>query len=422
MTAVNERLLEHYARVAYANLRFGIPHKNIPGYLTDPGKTLIRFGFPKSAMATPFDIQSNMPPINAGTMTTLQSMAMDARQGDFGGAQASVLQGLTIQIKGGQEVWHYDGFSIPFDRKMSGSNEFAWGVEGADGRDIFNRVIRKTPELFEPVLPGQKMPVQVTTACFKSEADGSEALIFIGVPKARSNSIQARYSFFVSDTFLDSTRDKIGTRMFNRVVQEDSTEFFLDRQCIVLPAGVFEYSMEILDQTDQRVGVFRDRLTVPDFYTPGLQMSDLLLATSVEDKSDDSDPFAYKGYSIVPAFSRSFVSGAEIYLFYEIYNLAQQDGRTSYHVEISLSRPKEKRGSVGAAISPLLKSLQLKNDTPEIVTVSYSYAGNSRDERHSRLIDLANHEAGEWVLTIRVSDRISGGIAERRTNFNIRSR
>lgn len=450
LTAVNERLLEHYARVAYANLRFSIPHKNIPGYRTDPGKTLIRFGFPKAAMGTPFGMRSNMPPIDAGlqevdlgisptpftetrdntpgrifrttnarTANALQSLAVGTRQGAFGGAQVSVTQGTTMQIKSGQEIWQYDGFSIPFDRKMSGSYEFAWGVESADGRDIFNRVIRKTPELFDPVLPGQKMPLRVTTVCFKSELGGSEALIFTGIPKAHGDSIRSEYGFFVFDTLFHAMRDKIGTRILRQVVRQDTTELFLDQQLMVLPAGNYDYSMEILDLTDQRVGVFRDRLLVPDFSAPGLQMSDVLLTKTVTEKSGANVPFIYKGYSIVPAFSQVFEAGAKLHLYFEIYNLAMQVRRTNYRLEFSLSRPKDKRGGVSATISSLLETLNLKRDEPEMVTVSYSYSGDSHDERHGQSIDLANHDAGDWILTIRVVDVFGGDEIEMSQSFQI---
>ncbi|MCI0495298.1 GWxTD domain-containing protein, partial [candidate division KSB1 bacterium] len=46
LTAVNERELEHFSRVAYANLRFSNLEKKIEGWRTDRGKVLIRYGKP----------------------------------------------------------------------------------------------------------------------------------------------------------------------------------------------------------------------------------------------------------------------------------------------------------------------------------------------------------------------------------------
>lgn len=46
LTPYNERLLEHYTRIAYSNLRFGIPKLNITGWKTDRGTVVIRYGVP----------------------------------------------------------------------------------------------------------------------------------------------------------------------------------------------------------------------------------------------------------------------------------------------------------------------------------------------------------------------------------------
>ena len=44
LTAFSERRMEHYGRVAYANLRYGQRLKGIPGWQTDRGKAYIKFG------------------------------------------------------------------------------------------------------------------------------------------------------------------------------------------------------------------------------------------------------------------------------------------------------------------------------------------------------------------------------------------
>ncbi|MSS72197.1 MAG: GWxTD domain-containing protein [Candidatus Latescibacteria bacterium] len=44
LTPFNERRMEHYNRVAYANLRFGLPEEGIPGWKTEQGQVYIRYG------------------------------------------------------------------------------------------------------------------------------------------------------------------------------------------------------------------------------------------------------------------------------------------------------------------------------------------------------------------------------------------
>ena len=44
LTSQNERRMEHYGRVAYANLRFSVPSRNIEGWKTVRGQTYIKYG------------------------------------------------------------------------------------------------------------------------------------------------------------------------------------------------------------------------------------------------------------------------------------------------------------------------------------------------------------------------------------------
>lgn len=46
LTAVNERRLEHYARLAFAELRYGDPDRGRRGWDTDPGRVVVRYGEP----------------------------------------------------------------------------------------------------------------------------------------------------------------------------------------------------------------------------------------------------------------------------------------------------------------------------------------------------------------------------------------
>jgi GWxTD domain-containing protein len=64
LTPYNERELEHYARVAEANLRFSIPRKDIEGWKTVQGKLFIKYGPPQSKMVysdvSTMDFQNNL--------------------------------------------------------------------------------------------------------------------------------------------------------------------------------------------------------------------------------------------------------------------------------------------------------------------------------------------------------------------------
>ncbi|MBT8387050.1 MAG: GWxTD domain-containing protein, partial [Ignavibacteria bacterium] len=64
LTNYNERLLEHYSRVAYSNLRFSLPEQGVTGWNSDRGEILVRYG-------EPIERVRYRPYINAGGRTQL---------------------------------------------------------------------------------------------------------------------------------------------------------------------------------------------------------------------------------------------------------------------------------------------------------------------------------------------------------------
>ncbi len=80
LTAFSERRMEHYGRLAYANLRYGQRFRGIQGSQTDRGKAYIKFGQALNKKAT-------RPEIPGG---------VDSFNGKFG-----------QNIQGGDEVWFY---------------------------------------------------------------------------------------------------------------------------------------------------------------------------------------------------------------------------------------------------------------------------------------------------------------------------
>ena len=87
LTGFNERRMEHYGRVAYANLRYGQRLKGIPGWQTDRGKAHIKFGRYLNKTATRLELP-----------------------GGADGASSAISR----VVQGGNEEWFYEGFSISF--------------------------------------------------------------------------------------------------------------------------------------------------------------------------------------------------------------------------------------------------------------------------------------------------------------------
>lgn len=378
LTELNERRIEHAFRFAYANLRYNSPRTNIAGYQTDPGKTIMRYGFPSKVNGTTAALEVEAPLLNTGVTFASGHFSNSGTRS----RQSSAKAGTRLQP--GRLTWSYDNFEIPFDRKMSGRDEFAWGVENSDGRDIYNRLIQKTPERFEPMLPGTPAPLNLTINCFRSENDQTEVFVFAGFREDSSSPKKTTHSgergFFIFDTLYQP---------ISQIARH--TEIYLagsralSMHTVILPSGLYEYSMEIVDRTSQRIGVERNRFEATDFTKNELQLSDIVLATAIAMESGETKGFHLKGHNVQPSINRTFSSGSQMHVLFEIYDLAMREGESRYRLEMSLS-----------------------NGETERTAVSYEFRGSHVDALHTERIDLSSMQVGVWQLTVRVMDLIAG--------------
>ena len=140
LTKYNERLLEHYSRVAYSNLRFGMPGK--PGWKTDRGEIVLRYG-------EPLKRTRYRPRINAGGRTA-------------------------VQVK--TDVWQYRDMTFGFeDTYMSGNFVFSDPFPGSryvpqyygDTEAFADYVRRVRFEFYDPIYEGPAFTIPFNIVQFK---------------------------------------------------------------------------------------------------------------------------------------------------------------------------------------------------------------------------------------------------------------
>ena len=109
LSPLNERLMEHCGRVAYANLRYSDPYQELKGWDTDKGELYIRYGPPKRRVV---------------------------QAGEFNRARV--------------EVWRYDEFTLWFKNPISSAWKFEAGRIGRvvidRKKDFLDRVYERFPD------------------------------------------------------------------------------------------------------------------------------------------------------------------------------------------------------------------------------------------------------------------------------------
>jgi len=390
LTAANERLLEHFGRIAYANLRYSFPEKNLAGWKTDRGQTLIRFGQPRSRLRTRADL---------GTSATGH-----------------------ITLDASKEFWNYGDFQMIFeDRFLKRNYAFAWGSVGAiDGKALFEEKIRAVPERYEFPRGGRRLELPHVIAQFRNlpKLDSTRLEIYYRVADSTLSTrpvVALRRGLFFFDENWNEIRQWRGERRF---AATDSIDL-LDRWPVRMKSGAYYVSLEVLDQASDRSGVAREKISVENFSAPQLSMSSVVLA-----RGDSSTPqltlYHEHNIHLVPVLSPEFFAGAPLYVYYEIYHLTlDANRRSSYRLDYTMAPEAAEQSIVSRAVVRLGKIFGLNRQSAATGS-SFETTGDRETEKLYQGLEILGQPAGRYHLTIRVTDRVSGHSAERTVGLSIK--
>jgi len=395
LTAANERLLEHFGRIAYANLRYGVPEKNIPGWKTDRGQTLIRFGHPRWRVRTRAEI----------------------------GASATGRAALNAS----KEFWDYGAFQMIFDDRFLNRNySFAWGSVGEiDGKWLFERKIRELPERFEFPHGGRRLELPHIIAQFRDaqQPDSTRLEIYFGIadssPRAAPIAPLRRGLFFFDENWNEVRQWRDERRPVNSPTADSL--YLIDRWSVNMKRGTYRISLEVMETVSGRSGAERTTVLVEDFSHAQLSLSSVVLANA-----DSANPqlalYRDNGVNLMPALSREFSVNQPLYVYYEIYNLSfDANGLSNYRIDYVVEPVQEKKSLVSRAATRFGKILGLERQSLAIGS-SFESSGPRRDEKLYHHLEILGQPAGRYDLTIQLTDRVSGQSVSRRVSFAIKQK
>jgi hypothetical protein len=182
--------------------------------------------------------------------------------------------------------------------------------------------------------------------------------------------------------------------------------------------GAYRLSLEVMDSTSGRSGAQREMLAVENFSGAQLSMSSIVLAVA-----DSSNPHLIlhreNEVALTPSLSQKFLAGQQIYVYYEIYNLAlDENGQSRYRLEYVVEPVQENPSFVSRAVVRLGKIFGLRQQSTAIGS-AFEASGARREERLYQSVEILGQPSGEYALTLRLDDRIAGLSTSRRAIFAI---
>ena len=388
LTDYNERLLEHYSRVAYANLNFSIPSMEIIGWKSNMGETILRYGEPQNRMR----IRPQIGESGAVGMKT--------------------------------EVWNYPDMTFAFtDMASSGNYQYVWPAAEKDKlipqvpgnyHDYAEYLRKERPTHYTPKFEGPKFEVPYSFLQFKSNKRNHTDLYLnylLSVDDSLFSS-NGKVNHKVGFYFFDKDYEEQFSRIVNvKIGKEDETQSVKNLLVEAIPDSGFS-SFEIIRDVDKGTQSSRLTLKIRKFSNNRIDMSDLILAYDVS-HINFNDSYIKRGdLNIKPNPTDFFPGSSPIYIYYELYNLRKnKEGLTDFEQNIIISPLKqEERSGFGKFISSALSFLGISGD--DKITLTSDYRTIESDPQIYFQLDLSNYEPGDYLITLNVKDRNSGSDVE----------
>lgn len=401
LTKYNERLLEHYSRVAYSNLMFSVAKQNVTGWKSDRGEIMLRYGEPENRFRL-------RPYINAGGRTQMMLKT---------------------------DVWVYKNKSFGFTDDYW-TNNFRFSTPTLNGRyysqfgpDTYadmQSLRRIDPEEYEPKFKGPVFTIPYAVAQFKNldndEDTSTQLYVNYALDISKDYEYMNRYNVqHQSGLFLfDSSNKQIGQKVDeftylgkDNVLKFSSAEkFWINSLETETGQDSVSLAFEVIRKRDGGVSTNHFKLLVKDYNKKDLEMSNIVLAAAVDKDSPGKYALTRDNIGILPNPTGTFTRSTPIYLYYEAYNLRQdKDKKTNFEQRITLKRVND-----NSFIENVFSSLAglFGSGSNDEVTLTTDYQSFNKNTPVYLQLDMNGYQPGDYIITVTIEDKV----ADKETSSN----
>lgn len=384
MNDYNERLLEHYSRVAFANLHFSIPKMNVAGWKSNRGEIILRYGEPLNH----YRIRPEL---------------------------SSVGERMVIIPK--KESWNFENFTINFsDPWMNGNYQFD------DSELIFIEDLRKNnPAAYNPKFEGPKLDLPFEILQFKDQNLRNHTNIYLsfGIDQASSNlkGEETKKGFDATFILFNNNFDELIKKKFpvesygENVFYDLKTNRRLKTQVLnfTTPADSGFATFELVRRNDKAVFTERGKLAIKKFSNTRLDISDIVLASKIDEEKIPPNIIKRNKLGILPQPAKHFGKSDQLFIYYELYNLKKgNDGLTDFDQNIILNEVQEEKSDLEKIVQSVGKLLGLSKEKKIMLTSNYKTL-ESNPQIYIQL-DMSKYKSGRYLITVEVKDKKNGAV------------
>ena len=473
-TVANERLVAHYRRVTYARYHFSQGQHPFDRR----GEIYVRYGEPENRRSNVFIADRNayqsaaisdepevdaireqnnryryqlrvdrgyltiVPPeevseeeINAlgGVLADgiVASSADLARQRERKEREAGYATESWVYVRYGLELFFVDQFGggrfdYPWGNLLTNQQEMV-RQERFSPRRLAEELIAKAPEEYLHDLGGDPLEYAFDAVTFRADTGATELDLAYSIPTWQFGDVSDGKGNSTRLAHLVTLRDSAMTPRFThafgfgpfdrpkRMMFESHVKVpvYSLPASVVAPPGSFTLAVQVQDEASQRIGVYRKPVTLSDYSGEELLISDLKLATLIA-PSGVQGPFVRKGLNITPNPGRIYIRGNPVYVYYELYNLGLDEEQKSEYEILYEITPVERNETRGW-------SARRQKDM-QTVMMAFAGEGFSTEDREYTSLDTGDLPAGEYTLTVTLTDLHAESTVSKTANFLVMER
>ncbi len=435
LTPENERLLEHYRRVAYALEHFAKPD----GGWDKRGEVFIRLGDPDHVSRWD-DIQAERNREVQETRVNFVNQSRIALPISPGlpifpvAANARWEYWIYTQVDGGIEITFAEVFKgrrydfAPFPLRVA--PHVGIHLAGFQGGVVMQNVVASRPSRYSNDFADLPIDFYYYPADFKGPESTTRLEVYYGLPASEvvrlnvdegTDLILLDRGVAVFDSLWNEVHREVDQMAFKAPTnqQVEDGAFIPGVMPVDLPPGTYHMALQVRDVVSGKSQVYQQAVVLEDYHGPsGLLISDIELAFATEPTDEPSGDYVKNGLKVVPMSSLAFRSHQNAFVYFEIYNLKQDAfGQTRYRVEYTL-RSQRKRALPARVLHGLGRVFRLSEKDREVV-IAYDQAGSLPDEVAYVELDLTETQEGGQLVRVAVTDLLADERTSKDISFRI---
>ncbi|MFC1529218.1 tetratricopeptide repeat protein [Gemmatimonadota bacterium] len=415
-TPVNERLLEHFIRVAYARIEFSDADWPWDGR----GECMIRYGEAPVRLGPGHPLPTE--PIDEWEFYLKQCELADRMgwQRPVFNLDAYNFTLITegfdpwVDGSGTPERWIYTnrGLDVKFQNPvMSGNYLSSPQVES---------MIHLLPVMSEETEKIQTFDPQESAVTFKGP-DGQTTLNYaIGIipdDLGGFRSLTGEYAYIDAQMELYTeewqavagTRDSVGHIALRPQIEVRGYPMFVHQTSLSVEPGEYLFSTYIVDRETGIRSTGDEQVSLPDYSGSDLMVSDILPAARITEVGPGrSGRFILGDLEVYPLPGRFLGQDQPLFIYFEIYNLDRDTfGGTRYSIEYVVVESTSDDGSLKRLYQGLTRLAGISRRR-SVLSSEFVRSGIENDVSVHLEIDMSAPEHGVYDLIVNISDQVSG--------------